>query len=230
MTDTTSPHRPIRSFVRREGRITASQERALQELWPHYGVEAGDAPLDFDALFGRRAPTLLEIGFGNGSALLSMAAAESQNNYLGIEVHRPGVGQLLQRLDAAQLTNVRTMLVDAQEALAARIPDDSLAAVHLFFPDPWPKQRHRKRRLVQSDFVALVRRKLMPRGYFYLATDWENYAEHMLTVLSTAPGLINTAGVGCFALRPDFRPLTKFEQRGHRLGHAVWDLSFQRAA
>lgn len=222
------PRRPIRSFVRREGRITPAQARALEELWPRYGVAADDTPLDFPALFGRRAPVHVEIGFGNGAALADMAAAHPENNYLGIEVHRPGVGTLLRRLAADGLSNVRIISADATEVLARQIPDDSLSAVYLFFPDPWPKQRHHKRRLVQPDFTALARRKLKIGGTLHLATDWADYAEQMLAVLTNAEGLENVAGAGNYAPRPPARCLTRFEQRGQRLGHEVRDLVFQR--
>ncbi len=228
MTLAPKPHRPIRSFVRREGRITPSQKRALHELWPRYGIEPGDTPLNFSEVFERRAPVILEIGFGNGDSLCAMAMAEPQKNFLGIEVHRPGVGKLLHSLAASQANNVRVVIDDAKDVLAARIPESSLAAVQLFFPDPWPKTRHRKRRLLQPDFVELVRTKLEPGGQFYLATDVCDYAEQMLAVLTAAPGFENLAAGGSFAPRPDFRPLTKFERRGQRLGHSVWDLIFRR--
>ena len=228
MTFASKPHRPIRSFVRREGRITPSQQRALHELWPRYGIEPGATLLNFTKVFEHSAPVVLEIGFGNGDSLCAMAATEPQKNFLGIEVHRPGVGKLLHSLAAGQVNNVRVLIDDAKDVLAGRIPDASLAAVQLFFPDPWPKTRHRKRRLLQPDFVELVGAKLEPGGKFYLATDVGDYAEQMLTVLTAAPGFENLAGAGGFAPRPDFRPLTKFERRGQRLGHAVWDLAFQR--
>src|SRR3990167_3991792 len=154
MIESGRPRRSIRSFVRRESRITPAQQRALKDLWPRYGIEAGEAPIDFDAVFDRRAPVILEIGFGNGDALVAEAAAHPENNYIGIEVHRPGVGNLLRKLELSELKNARVMLADAKEVLAARIPEASLSGVHLFFPDPWPKQRHHKRRLVQPDFAA----------------------------------------------------------------------------
>jgi len=229
MTFAARPHRPIRSFVRREGRITKAQERALTELWPRYGVDAGDAPLDFRALFGRAAPVHVEIGFGNGDVLAAMAARHPEYDYLGIEVHRPGIGALLRRLEAAGLGNARVMRADAKEVLARNIPDAALSAVNIFFPDPWPKKRHHKRRLIQPEFAELVRRKLQPGGMLHLATDWRDYAEQMLDVLSQTPGFENTAGAGAFAPRPEERPLTKFEQRGKRLGHEVYDLSFRRS-
>jgi tRNA (guanine-N7-)-methyltransferase len=224
------PHRPIRSFVRREGRLTDAQQRALNELWPRYGVPPGETPIDFGALFGRDAPVHLEIGFGNGEALAAMADAHPENDYLGIEVHRPGVGALLRRLASDGIANVRVISADAREVLEQRIPDSSLSAVYLFFPDPWHKKRHHKRRLVQTEFVELLRRKLKPGGLLHFATDWEDYARHMLAVLSNAEGFQNTAGQGQFAPRPETRTLTKFERRGRKLGHGVWDLVFRRLA
>ncbi len=224
------PHRPIRSFVRREGRMTVAQRRALESLWPSFGIESGDTPLDLAALFGRRAPVTLEIGFGNGESLATMAAAHPEADYLGIEVHRPGVGHLLGLLAARELRNVRVMVDDAREVLTQRIADASLDALHLFFPDPWPKKRHHKRRLVQPEFAALVRSKLKPGGVWHLATDWEEYARHMRAVLEVTEGFENSAGAGCFAPDPGERPRTKFEERGRRLGHGVWDLRYRRIA
>lgn len=228
MSQAEQPHRAIRSFVRRAGRITSAQTRALAELWPRYGIESGETPLDFAALFPRRAPLIVEIGFGNGEALAAMAAAHPENNYLGIEVHRPGIGSLLLRIESGALSNVRLLEGDAKEVLAHRVPPGSVHAVHVFFPDPWPKKRHHKRRLMQADFVAFIHRALAPGGYLHLATDWQEYAEHMLTLLTQTPGFENSAGVGCYAPRPEYRPLTKFERRGQRLGHGVWDLVFRR--
>jgi tRNA (guanine-N7-)-methyltransferase len=221
--------RSIRSYVRREGRITPAQQRALKELWPRYGLEKGDGPIDFDRVFGRHAPVILEIGYGNGEALAAAAAAHPENNYLGIEVHRPGAGGLLRRLEAEELRNVRVILADAKEVLAERIPDESLAAVHLFFPDPWPKKRHHKRRLVQPDFAALVARKLWSGGYIHLATDWQDYAEQMAMVLSGTPGLADVTKSERFSALIESRQLTRFEHRGRKLGHQVRDLVFQRA-
>jgi tRNA (guanine-N7-)-methyltransferase len=228
MTDGGQRHRAIRSFVRREGRITEAQKRALEELLPRYGIEPGEAQLDLVALFGRIAPVHLEIGFGNGEALAAMALAHPQINYLGIEVHRPGVGVLLRRLDAEGIPNVRVVCADAKEVLEQRIPDSSLNAVYVFFPDPWHKQRHHKRRLVQPEFIALLYRKLLPGGTLHLATDWEDYARQMLAVLSAAEGFENVAGQDLYAPRPEARPQTRFERRGHRLGHGVRDLVFRR--
>ncbi len=229
MTSDATPHRRIRSFVRREGRITPAQQRALSELWPRYGIELGAGLLDLESHFGRQAPRMLEIGFGNGDALAAMAAAHAEIDYLGVEVHRPGVGHLLQELAARQISNVRVIAVDAVEVLT-QLPDASLAAVHLFFPDPWPKKRHHKRRLVQTPFVECVRHKLAIGGVFLLATDWEDYAAAMVEVLSQVPGFENTAGTESFSERLPQRPLTRFERRGHRLGHVVRDLSYRRVA
>ena len=228
MSEEQTPRRTIRSFVRREGRITEAQKRALDELLPRYGVAPGNAPLDFAALFGRVAPVHIEIGFGNGEALAAMAAVHPHNDYLGIEVHGPGVGMLLRRLSADSIANVRVISADAKDVLEQRIPDGALDAISIFFPDPWPKNRHHKRRLVQPALLELLRRKLKIGGQINLATDWEDYAQHMLAVLSAAEGFENSAGANRFAPRPTTRPLTKFERRGQRLGHGVWDLVFRR--
>jgi tRNA (guanine-N7-)-methyltransferase len=201
----------------------------LEEFWPRYGVELKDSPLDLAAIFGRRAPVALEIGFGNGEALATVAARHPRNDYLGVEVHRPGVGRLLRGLVTQDLTNVRVICADANDVLA-RLPDNSLAAVYLFFPDPWPKKRHHKRRLVHPAFVEAIRCKLTVGGVLCLATDWEDYAVHMLVALSQSRGFENTAGDGQFAARRSERPLTRFERRGHKLGHVVRDLIFQRVA
>lgn len=226
----TPPHRRIRSFVRREGRLTPGQQRALDELWGQFGIDEGDAELDLDDRFGRAAPRILEIGYGNGESLITIAQAHPENDYIGIEVHRPGVGRLLHRMEEEGLNNIRTLCADAVEVLEKQIPDESLDAVYLFFPDPWHKKKHHKRRQVKPEWAQLVRRKLKLGGILHMATDWENYAEHMLEVLSVAEGFENTSQTGDYVPRPDYRPLTKFEQRGHRLGHGVWDLIFKRIA
>ena len=220
--------RRIRSFVRREGRLTKGQERALQELWPVMGVEFRDEMLDLTALFGREAPVVLEIGFGMGKSLVEMAAAAPEKNFIGIEVHRPGVGACLTSAQEAGITNLRLFCHDAVEVLGQMIPDQSIDTLQLFFPDPWHKSRHHKRRIVQPAFVQMLRPKLKIGGVFHMATDWENYAEHMLEVMQAAPGFANTSDFGDYVPRPDSRPLTKFERRGHRLGHGVWDLVFKR--
>lgn len=223
-----SLRRRIRSFVRREGRLTPGQARALERWWPEYGLPEDDVRLDPPALFGRVAPTVLEIGFGNGESLLQMAKAHPDWNFIGIEVHRPGVGHLLKHAGEQGVVNLRVSSRDAIEVLEQQIPDNNLARIQLYFPDPWPKKRHHKRRIVQPRFAQLVARKLQHGGEFHLATDWENYAEHMREVLDAAPGLQNVAGEAGFVERPDERPLTKFEQRGHKLGHDVWDLIYRR--
>jgi tRNA (guanine-N7-)-methyltransferase len=219
--------RKIRSFVRREGRMTAGQQRALRELWPRYGVDS-NGMIDLNALFGRRAPVTLEIGFGNGDTLLTLAQASPDIDFIGIEVHRPGVGRLLQALEDRHINNVRVMCDDAVEILQHCLPDHSLQRVLLFFPDPWHKKRHHKRRIVEPGFVELVARKLQRGGILHMATDWENYAQHMLEVVSASPVFRNCAGPGRYSVKPAWRPITKFEQRGLRLGHGVWDLLFER--
>ena len=220
-------HRKIRSYVRREGRMTRAQHEALERLGGAYVITEHDLH-DLDQVFRRRAPRVLEIGFGMGDALALMAQAKPQCDYVGIEVHRPGVGSLLLKLERAAIANVRIVSSDAVEALQQHLPDDSLDALHLFFPDPWPKKRHHKRRIVQAPFAELVRRKLKPGGIFHMATDWEDYARQMLAVMEAAPGYKNAAGAGEFSPRPVERPLTKFERRGQHLGHEVWDLVYLR--
>jgi len=222
-------HRLIRSFVRREGRLTQGQQRALDELWPIFGIDSGDSALDLNTVFGNGTrPKVLEIGFGNGDSLAKMARANPQNDYLGIEVHRPGVGNLLRLIHEQGLDNIRLLNDDAVEILKQRIPATSLDRVQLFFPDPWHKRRHHKRRIVQADFVALIASRLKPGGIFHLATDWKHYAQHMMKVLGASTEFRNQAGRDDFSPRPSCRPLTKFEQRGQRLGHGVWDLIFVR--
>ena len=229
MTSDSKPdQRKIRSFVKRVGRQTASQESALKELLPVYGVDYIEAPWEFRNLFNRDADTVLEIGFGMGQSLLAQAKTNPQNNYLGIEVHTPGVGSLLKGIDLADLKNIRVSVNDAVEVLESKIPEQSLSAVQLYFPDPWHKKKHHKRRIVKPEFVEVILSRLKPGGIFHLATDWENYAEQMLEVLSAASGFENLSESGGYFPRPDSRPLTKFEQRGHRLGHGVWDLIFKR--
>jgi len=220
--------RPIRSFVTRAGRITAAQQRALADLWPAYGSDFAAGTLDLPALFGRRAPCTLEIGFGNGENLVTLAAAHPERDYLGIEVHRPGVGRALLALAERGLTNVRVICHDAVEVLGSRIAPGSLDEVLILFPDPWPKKRHHKRRLIQPPFVALLARALAPGGTLHLATDWEPYAQEMLAVLGAAAGLENLAPGSGFGPRPPERLPTRFERRGVRLGHAVWDLTFRK--
>ena len=225
--DEPRPLRRIRSFVRREGRITPGQQRALQECWPRYGLEA-DARLDLAQVFGRDAPRTLEIGFGNGASLATMAAQQPQHDFIGIEVHRPGVGHLLQLIEEQGLGNLRLMREDAVQVLQHCIADDSLDRVLLFFPDPWHKKRHHKRRIVQPDFIELLASKIRHGGRLHMATDWEDYAQHMVEVMSGSTVFRNCAASGAFVPRPEYRPVTKFEQRGQRLGHGVWDLLYER--
>jgi len=227
MPDTAHP-RSIRSFVTRAGRITAAQQRALETLWPQYGLDYREEPLALTALFGREAPCTLEIGFGNGANLVALARAHPQRHYLGVEVHRPGVGRLLLALEQEALTNVRVVCHDAVEVLDRQIAPGSLAEVLILFPDPWPKKRHHKRRLIQPAFIALAERALAAGGVLRLATDWQPYALEMLAHLGAAPGLRNLALDGGFVARPAERTPTRFELRGTRLGHEVWDLAFAR--
>jgi len=215
----------IRSFILRQGRLTPGQQLALDNYWDKYCLDP-KADYDFAAVFGRNAPLFVEIGFGNGESLSSMAAANPDKDYIGIEVHRPGVGHLLLLLNQQSLTNVRIYCHDAIEIMEHKIADNSLSGVHLFFPDPWPKKKHHKRRIVRPDFIDLLIRKLKPEGYFHAATDWENYAEAMLAVLSESSALRNASPSNDYCQCPEYRPLTKFEQRGIRLGHGVWDLIF----
>lgn len=222
------PRRAIRSFVMRAGRMTDAQKRGIDVGWPKFGLSLDSGMLDLDELFGRQAPRTLEIGFGMGQSLLEMAAAAPEQDFIGVEVHRPGVGSLLNGVLNAGLSNLRVFDCDAIEVLDKTIPDASLDRVLLFFPDPWHKKKHNKRRIVQLAFAEKLRHKLKPGGVFHMATDWEAYAEHMLEVMSAAPGYRNLAEDGAYVPRPEERPVTKFERRGERLGHGVWDLKFER--
>ncbi len=219
--------RPIRSYVLRQGRMSPAQSRAIDELYPVYGVPFADAILDQRLVYGRKAPLVLEIGSGMGETTAQVAQAHPETDFLAIEVHAPGVGSLLRRIEEQGLTNLRVLRHDAVEVLERMIVDGSLAGIHLFFPDPWPKKRHHKRRLVQPDFVSLAARKLAPGATLHAATDWPDYAEQMLAVLSAEPLLENTTAA--FAARPAHRPETKFERRGVALGHPVRDLVFRRS-
>ncbi|MGH8435751.1 MAG: tRNA (guanosine(46)-N7)-methyltransferase TrmB [Pseudomonas sp.] len=220
--------RTIKSFVMRAGRMTDGQQRGLDQGLPRFGLELVAGASDFDAVFGRSAPRTFEIGFGMGHSLLEMAAAAPEQDFIGVEVHRPGVGALLNGLLTQNLTNVRVYQCDALEVLRNCIADASLDRLLLFFPDPWHKSRHHKRRIVQPEFAQLVRQKLKVGGVLHMATDWQPYAEYMLEVLQAAPGYRNQAQDGGCVPRPPERPTTKFERRGERLGHGVWDLKFQR--
>jgi len=219
-------HPPIRSYVLRQGRFSPGQQRAYAELLPTFGVAYAPAPLDFEAVFGRRAPVVVEVGSGMGETTARIARENPGTDYLAIEVHAPGVGSLLKQVSEEGIRNVRVVRHDAVEVMRDMIPPGSLAGVHVFFPDPWPKKRHHKRRLVQPVFAALVAERLAPGGYLHVATDWQDYAEHVLGVLSQEGRLANTAEA--YAPRPQSRPETKFERRGLRLGHGVWDIVFTR--
>jgi len=221
-----APHHPIRSYVLRQGRVTAAQRRAREELLPRFGVPFSHSPLDLDHIFGRAAPRVLEIGFGMGETTADIASRHPGTDYLGVEVHTPGVGGLLKRIAGLGLTNVRVIQHDAVEVLERMIPPASLDGVHVFFPDPWPKKRHHKRRLIQPVFVSLLATRMKPGAYLHAATDWKDYAQWILETLSAEPLLANTADA--YAPRPEYRPLTKFENRGLKLGHGVWDVVFRR--
>ena len=219
-------HRPIRSYVLRQGRFSPAQQRAHAELMPRHGVAYAPQALDFEALFGRDAPVTVEVGSGMGETTVGIAAARPEHDYLAIEVHAPGVGSLLKQVEERGLTNVRVVQHDAVEVLRDMVPEGSLHGIHVFFPDPWPKKRHHKRRLIQPAFAALAATRLAAHGILHVATDWEEYAYHVLEVLRATPLLRNTAEG--FAPRPSTRPETKFERRGIGLGHGVWDIVFER--
>jgi len=219
--------RTIRSFVLRQGRMTPSQQKAFDELWSEYGLQVSE-PLDQSVIAGR--PVILEIGFGMGDSLVEMARNQPDQFFVGVEVHRPGVGRCLRLAKEAGVENLRVFCDDAIKVLELSIADASLQRLQLFFPDPWPKKKHHKRRIVQPEFIQLIRHKLQPGGHFHAATDWQNYAEQMMEVLSGAEGFENPAGAGNYSQQPDYRPRTKFEKRGERLGHGVWDLIFQRVS
>ena len=227
MTD--SKHRNIRSFVLRKGRMTVAQQHALDELWPHYGIERRETVLDFDEHFEHPADVIMEIGFGNGESTWQMAQQEPQKNFIGVEVHEPGVGQLLMALDEHGIENVRIACEDAVPFLQKRIAAGSLSGVRIYFADPWPKKRHHKRRIMQTEFVSLRARCINKGGILHLATDWLPYAEHMLEVMRANPDFINLSADGDYCERPDWRPYTKYEQRGEKLGHEVLDLLYQRS-
>ena len=228
--DDSKHRRPIRSFVRRAGRLTESQRRALEDLWPEWGVEYSPAPLHLDALFGRRAPRVLEIGFGNGATLVQQAAQHPERDFIGVEVHEPGVGHCLIAIRDAAISNLRLIMHDAVEVLQDQVPAASLQRINLYFPDPWPKKRHHKRRILQPAFLGLCAERLVPGGSLHIATDWANYAEHIDALLAGA------AGFSCAERRehdgdaPLDRPMTKFERRGLGKGHRIWDWRFERTA
>lgn len=228
--DQTTPptRRAIRSFVLRTGRMTAGQQQAYDAGWEQWGLHHSDGSLNAADIFGRAGPLVLEIGFGMGQSLLTMAEAAPESNFIGIEVHTPGVGKLIQGMEERGVNNIRIYRHDAVEVLRDCISQESLDTVQIFFPDPWHKRKHQKRRLIQPAFVEQLRTRMKPGGLLHLATDWEDYAKQMMKVLSAAPGYKNCHAQGHYAPRPDYRPLTKFEKRGERLGHGVWDLMFTR--
>ncbi|MFT7697370.1 MAG: tRNA (guanine-N7-)-methyltransferase [Reinekea sp.] len=232
ITDSDQPfQRKIRSFVMRATRMTDSQKKSLGQNWDQFGLTQDQGSLVIADAFGRDADTVLEIGFGMGDSFVAMAQAAPEKNFIGIEVHLPGVGRMLNQTAAAQLDNIRCYKEDAVAILTDCVADGSLSTVQLFFPDPWHKKKHNKRRIVQAEFAQLVRRKLKPGGTFHMATDWQNYAEQMLEVMDAAEGFSNSAGPGLYLPeRPEHRPVTKFEQRGLRLGHGVWDLLYRTDA
>jgi len=222
----TQNHGHIKSYVRRAGRMSSAQENYYAEMMPKIGVVYAPQPIDLATVYGRNAPKILEIGTGMGETTAKIADANRDNDYLGVEVHVPGVGALCKQIAERELGNLRICQHDAVEVVRDMLPEGSLDGVHVFFPDPWHKARHNKRRLIQSPFVALLASRLKPGGYFHCATDWEEYAHQMLEVLSAEPTLVNSADG--FAPRPEYRPLTKFENRGLRLGHGVWDVIFKK--
>jgi tRNA (guanine-N7-)-methyltransferase len=221
--------RPVRSFVLRGGRLTAGQKRALEDFWPRFGIEKSDSELHFQVLFSNDNPVIMEIGFGNGDATWQMAQAHPAENYLGVEVHQPGVGHLLLKMEQHGIANIRIANDDAVEFLQRQVSEASLAGVRIYFPDPWPKKRHHKRRIIQPPFVELLASRMCPGAILHLATDWEPYAEYMLAVMRLANGFVNLSPAGDFCDKPDWRPETKYERRGERLGHRVRDMLFKRA-
>jgi len=228
MSDENKSHRKIRSFARRTGRMTLGQKLGMEEGWPHFGLNFDQGMIDPAIVFEREGPLVIEVGFGMGTSLLDMAENEPDKNFIGIEVHTPGVGSLLNGVVKNALTNIRVYEHDAVEILADCIPDACVDRFQLYFPDPWHKKKHHKRRIVKPEFIQEIRRILKVDGVFHLATDWEHYAEHMLEEMEAAEGFDNAAGKGSYSPKPEYRPSTKFERRGERLGHGVWDLLYQR--
>jgi tRNA (guanine-N7-)-methyltransferase len=222
--------RKIRSFVKREGRMTLGQSQAYEAMMPLYGFEYKKALLDFKQLFANDAPVSIEVGFGMGSSLIEQAARYPERNYIGIEVHRPGVGALLLKMKEQSLTNIRVSSADAVEVLTDMIPNDSIELLQLFFPDPWHKRRHHKRRIVKDEFVSLLHSKIQLNGHYHMATDWQDYAKHMLKVMQASQGWENCSESNDYIPQPENRPITKFQKRGEGLGHGVWDLMFKRVA
>lgn len=227
LTEDNRPMRQVRSFVLRAGRMTEGQQRAMEEAWPQYGLSVAEGLQNPSELFPNAKSIVLEIGFGMGDSLIEMARMHPDYGFIGIEVHKAGVGRLLSHVERESLENVRVYAEDAIEVLEHCIPDHSLDTLQLFFPDPWHKKKHHKRRIVQLEFAEKVRKKLKLGGVFHMATDWQPYAEHMMEIMSAAPGYKNQQGEGLFAPQPEWRPVTKFQRRGEKLGHGVWDLLFE---
>ncbi|MDA8651783.1 tRNA (guanosine(46)-N7)-methyltransferase TrmB [Porticoccaceae bacterium] len=219
----------IRSYVVRAGRMTEAQRRAFDTHWPNYGLRLADGLIDPDEVFSRAGEKVIEIGFGMGDSLVQMASSAPETDFIGIEVHPPGVGTLLNNAGAEQLTNLKVYLADANDVLEECFGADSIDRLQLYFPDPWHKKKHNKRRIVQASFVQQIRRRLRFHGIIHMATDWQPYAEQMMETLTDAEGFENCAGPGNYSARPDWRPMTKFEKRGERLGHGVWDLLFRKS-
>jgi len=223
-------HRPIRSYVLRQGKLTSAQKNAIENYWHKYGIDFSEDKLNFTSVFGRNAEVTLEIGFGDGDSLLEQARNYPDQNFIGIEVHGPGVGHLLNRIHQENISNLRVIRHDAVEVLNKQIPENSLNCVQLFFPDPWHKKRHHKRRILKTDFIATINERLVTGGHFHMATDWEDYAEHMLSEMDNAKGFKNNAGKGNYSSSKGHRQQTKFERRGLKLGHGVWDLIYTKIA
>jgi len=225
-TEDEQENRRIKSFVLRQGRLSNAQQTAIDDYWQAFGLSLKNKMLDLTEIFGREADTIVEIGFGMGTSLATMAENNPHQNYIGIEVHRPGIGALLKLVGEKKLTNVRVFNEDAIEVLAQCLPKNSLSAVYLFFPDPWHKTKHKKRRILQTEFAKTIASYLKEGGQFHMATDWEDYAKYMMKIMSAMSEYKNSSGQNNYTPRPDYRPLTKFEQRGKNLGHGVWDLIF----
>ena len=222
----TKPLRKIQSFVRRSGRLSKAQSTGLNELWPTYGVNLDNKTINLDELFNKPQSVTLEIGFGNGDSLLEMALQQPQNNFLGIEVYEAGIGRLINEANKKQISNLKIIKGDAVEILEGNIEDDSISCLQLFFPDPWHKKKHHKRRIIQTSFLDILKNKLINGGIVHIATDWEDYAEHIMETMENHPDFKNTAGDHIYSTRPKHRPLTKFENRGQKLGYGVWDIIF----
>jgi tRNA (guanine-N7-)-methyltransferase len=224
----TEKHRAIKSFVLRQGRVTSAQQQALVNHWSTYGIDFSEQVLCFNKLFNNENDVIVEIGFGNGESLLQQAKNQPETNFIGIEVHGPGVGHLIHLANSENIHNIRIIRFDAVDVLKHQIADSSLQQLQLFFPDPWHKKRHHKRRIISPDFIQLVEKKLKPGGFFHMATDWQHYARQMLTEMDAASGFINTSGAGNYSINQGLRCESKFERRGRKLGHGVWDLIYQK--